>query len=117
MKKLMIIAGMFIGNAAFTNNEIGEPQKVVTHDSVNNSVQFEVEKINSNFLNLWVERAEANFVSISFIDQREKSIFYQFVQSQKHHFSIDLANLSEGKYYVKLNMGSEIRMKVVMVQK
>ncbi|WP_299203758.1 T9SS type A sorting domain-containing protein [Brumimicrobium sp.] len=117
MKKLMIIATMFIANAAFTNNEIGEPQKVLTHDSVNNNVQFEVEKINSNLLNVWVEGAEGNFVSISLIDQRGKSIFYQFVESQKNHFSIDLANLSEGKYYVKLNMGSEIRMKVVMVQK
>ncbi|HZH87210.1 MAG TPA: T9SS type A sorting domain-containing protein [Brumimicrobium sp.] len=120
MKKLMIIAAMFMTNVAFTNANIGEPVKTISHDSSSTKIKFEVERINSNQINVWVEGVEGlegDFTSVSLIDQRGKSMFYQFIQTNDDHFSIDLTELSEGKYYVKLNMGNEIRMKVILIEK
>jgi len=114
----MIIAAMLMTNFAFSNQEVGESKGTSSDDSVTYaSVQFNIERADVEFLDVWVEGVEGDFNSISLIDQRGKSIFYQFVQTHDNHFKIDLTNLSNGKYYVKLNMGSEIRMKAILIEK
>lgn len=117
MKKLMIIAAFFMANVAFTNSGVGEPEKILLNDSSQSEVQFNIESIHSNTLKVSVKGVQENFTSLSLIDQRGKTIFYQFVKTNNDSFEIDLADLLEGKYYVKLNMDNEIRMKIVMIEK
>ncbi|WP_159038519.1 T9SS type A sorting domain-containing protein [Brumimicrobium mesophilum] len=116
MKKTIMIAAMFIGNIAISYSGIGEPVKTVTVDTSKSEVQFNVDAPQSNILNVSVQGVEESFTSIALIDQRGKSIYYAFVKTDNEKFEINLSELDPGKYYVKLNMDSEIRMKTIIVQ-
>jgi plastocyanin len=115
MKKLMIIAAVLMGNIAFSYSEAGEPINKVTIDSSENEIHFNIESTNSNLLNVWVKGVEEDFTSIALIDQRGKTLYYQYVKTDNDTFEINLEDLAPGKYYVKLNMDSEIRMKTVII--
>lgn len=117
MRKLTIIAAMLIGNIAMSYSGVGEPIKNISMDSSKNNVRFEMETVNTNVLNVFVQGVEESFTSIALIDHRGKSIYYAYVKTNTEMFEIDLAGLSPGKYYVKLNMDSEIRMKTLIVER
>ena len=112
----MMITALFLGNIAICYSGLGEPVKTITIDSSKSDIQFDVDASNSNTLNVSVQGVEENFTSIALIDQRGKSIYYAYVESNNENFEINLSELTPGKYYVKLNMDSEIRMKTIIVQ-
>ncbi|RFC53419.1 T9SS type A sorting domain-containing protein [Brumimicrobium aurantiacum] len=116
MKKLTIIAAMLIGSIGVSMSGVGEPVKTITVDSSKSEIKFDVNASKAQILNVSVQGVEEDFTSIALIDQRGKSIFYSFVKSDNETFEINLKNLTPGKYYVKLNMDSEIRMKTLIVQ-
>jgi|SRR5690554_6152879 len=117
MKKLTIIAAMLIGNIAMSYSGVGEPMKTITVDSSKSEIQFDIESNQSNILKVFVKGVQEDFTSIALIDLRGKSIYYSYVKTSNEIFQIDLSNLTPGKYYVKLNTDSEIRMKTLIVEK
>lgn len=117
MKKLTIIAALLMGNIAMSYSGVGEPIKDVTVDSSKSEIQFDINTSQPNVLNVYVQGIEEDFTSIALIDQRGKSIYYAYVKSNSEKFEINLSELSPGKYYVKLNMDSEIRMKTLIVER
>ena len=116
MKKLTIIAALLIGNIAMSNSDVGEPIKTISVDSSKSTIQFEIESTQNNLLNVIIKGVETNFTSIALIDQRGKSFYYAYVESNNEKFEINLSKLTPGKYYVKLNTDSEIRMKTLIVE-
>lgn len=117
MKKLTIIAAMLIGNIAMSYSGVGEPIRNITVDSSKSEIQFEVDASKENVLSVYVQGVEKSFTSLAIIDQRGKSIYYAYVKSNSETFQINLSELTPGKYYVKLNMDSEIRMKTLIVER
>ncbi|RYM32948.1 T9SS type A sorting domain-containing protein [Brumimicrobium glaciale] len=117
MKKLTIIAALLIGNIAMSYSGVGEPTKNILVDSSKSEIQFDIESNKSNVLTVLVKGVEENFTSIALIDQRGKSIYYAYVKTNSETFQIDLSELTPGKYYVKLNTDSEIRMKTLIVER
>lgn len=116
MKKLTIIAALLIGNIAMSYSGVGEPVRNITVDSSKSEIQFDIESNHSNKLNVLVKGSVENFTSIALIDQRGKSIYYAYVKTNNETFEIDLSGLLPGKYYVKLNTDSEIRMKTLIIE-
>ncbi len=117
MKKLTIIAAILIGNIAMSYSNVGEPVKNIIVDSSKSEIQFDIESNQSNVLSVFVKGVEESFTSIALIDQRGKSIYYAYVETNNEVFEINLTDLAPGKYYVKLNTDSEIRMKTIIVER
>jgi hypothetical protein len=117
MKKLTIIAAMLIGNIAMSFSGVGDPVKTITVDSSKSEIKFEIEASQPNLLSVLVQGVEESFTSIALIDQRGKSFYYAYVNSNNEIFEISLTDLTPGKYYVKLNTDSEIRMKTLIVER
>lgn len=95
----------------------GDKVKVVSNDTISSQVIFDVHLNSSNAIGVDLSGISSEMASLSLIDQNGVTLFYNFIESSEDHFEIDLSEVKPGIYYVKLNLDSEIRMKLVVVDK
>jgi hypothetical protein len=115
MKKIMLTVAIVASSLSISFGGEGDKVKVVSNDTTSSKVVFDVTSDNSNILYVDLKGVLSELSSISLIDRNGETLYYNFVQSPIEHLEIDLTSIKPGMYYVKLNMDSEIRMKLVVI--
>lgn len=95
----------------------GDKVKVVANDTTSSNVLFNVRASEKDQLTVDVTGISVDLASVSLIDRKGETQFFTFLSSSEEHVTINLSNIEPGMYYVKLNMDSEIRMKLVVIEK
>ncbi|PKR80570.1 hypothetical protein CW751_09355 [Brumimicrobium salinarum] len=116
MMKKMILVAAFISalNASSQDNVRNiELQQQEYHF---NTVSFEVHQLENNLIEVNVWGVENDLSSIAIINQRGKTLIYKYVDSENKKYEFELDNLKPGKYFVKLHMDNEIRMKSIFIR-
>lgn len=117
MKKVILAVAVLMSSLTVSFGGEGDKVKVVSNDTTSSKVIFDVHSNEANDLLIDLAGISSEMASVSLIDQKGESLFYNFVNSSEEHIEIDLTGVKPGIYYVKLNMDSEIRMKLVVVDK
>lgn len=94
----------------------GDKIRVISPDTVKAEIGFEIRAEEDQTLHINLTGITDEFASISLVDQRGSALIYQFVKEQNASFDFQLRNINPGIYYVKLNLGSEIRLKMVVIE-
>gem|GEM_PF-1678969 len=115
MKKMFLIGALMMSSLSISFGGEGDKIKVVSSDTTSSKVIFDVHSNGNNVVAVDLSGVTSEMASISLIDQKGESIYYHFVDGENEHVEIDLQNVKPGLYYVKLNLDSEIRMKLVVV--
>lgn len=113
----MFTVAILLSSLSISFGGEGDKVKVVANDTTSSQVIFDVHANSSNVIGVDLAGISAEMASLSLIDQNGQTLFYDFVRSSEDHFEIDLSLIKPGIYYVKLNLDSEIRMKLVVVDK
>lgn len=117
MKKMMMVAVLMSSFASFSQINFGNDKiEAQRKEKRSNKVSFEVSYLENKLLAVSVSGVAKGFSSIALIDQRGKSHFYNFIESEDEQFEFALSNLKPGKYYVKLHLDNEIRMKSIFIR-
>lgn len=115
MKKIMFGLSIFLFTPIFPF--AGEGNKItVLSTEETDSVQFQLNVIDNSNLHVSLAGVYEDLASISVVDMRGKTLFYKFVDHNRMELDIDLSGYEKGAYYVKLNLNSEIRMKIIRVE-
>lgn len=94
----------------------GDKVKVVSNDTTSSQVLFNVSALDASRLLVEVMGVSVDLASISLMDRKGETKFFTFLSSSSENIEISLDDVEPGIYYVKLNMDSEIRMKLVVVE-
>lgn len=94
----------------------GDKVKVVSNDTTSSQVLFNVSALDANRLLVEVMGVSVDLASVSLMDRKGETKFFTFLSSSSENIEISLDDVEPGIYYVKLNMDSEIRMKLVVVE-
>lgn len=116
MKKIIVSVAFLMGTLTTSYGGEGDKIKVLSKDTTNNELVFDVESKNVNQVNINLSGVHDDLASISLVNQRGGAIYYEFIQDDKTDYSFDLSNVKPGMYYVKLNANNEIRMKMIVVE-
>lgn len=116
MKKLVLSVAILMGAWHPSMAGEGDKVKVVTNDTTSSNVLFNVQTSNSDNLVVDVHGVLGDMPSISLIDRKGETKYFTFLNAPTTHVEIDLTDVQPGMYYVKLNMDSEIRMKLVVIE-
>lgn len=94
----------------------GDKVKVVSNDTTSSQVLFNVSALDASRLLVEVMGVSVDLASVSLMDRKGETKFFTFLASSSENIEISLDDVEPGIYYVKLNMDSEIRMKLVVVE-
>jgi hypothetical protein len=115
MKKVMFGLSIFLLTPIFPFAGEGNKITVLSSEEVD-SVRFQLNVMENSNLHVSLAGVYEELASISVVDMRGKTLFYKFVDNSNMELDIDLSGFEKGTYYVKLNLNSEIRMKVIRVE-
>ncbi len=117
MKKMFLTVAILCSSLSISFGGEGDKVKVVSSDTISSQVVFNVHANSSNVIGVDLAGISTDMASLSLIDQNGETLFYKFINSSEGQFEFDLATIKPGIYYVKLNLDSEIRMKLLVVDK
>jgi len=117
MKKLMFSVALLMSSLTISYGGEGDKIRLVQNDTSNATVVFDIRQIDQQKLAAFIEGVEGDMASVSLMNCKGETLRFTFVEQSKKKYEIDLSGLATGRYYVKLNMDSEIRMKLVVVEK
>lgn len=89
---------------------------VIIYADSSEDVVFTISSEFDNQLHVYVEGNFDKTASLSVVTNRGKSVFYSFIEDYSREFDIDLSNLDNGIYYVKLEFNGEIRLKTIVIK-
>jgi hypothetical protein len=115
MKKVMFGLSILLFTPVFPHAGEGNKITVLSSEEVD-SVRFHLDVNENSNLHVSLAGVYEDLASISVVDMRGKTLFYKFVDKSNMELDIDLSGFDKGAYYVKLNLNSEIRMKVIRVE-
>jgi hypothetical protein len=115
MKKIMFGLSLFLFTPIFPYAGEGNEITVLSSEEVD-SVRFQLNVMENSNLHISLGGVYEELASISVVDMRGKTLFYKFVENDSMELDIDLSGFKKGAYYVKLNLNTEIRMKVIKVE-
>lgn len=115
MKKVMFGLSILLLTPIFPFAGEGNKITVLSTEEVD-SVRFQLNVSDNTNLHVSLAGVYEDLASISVIDMRGKTLFYKFIDNNNMELDIDLSGFEKGAYYVKLNLNSEIRMKVIRVE-
>lgn len=115
MKKVMFGLSIFLFTPIFPFAGEGNKITVLSSEEVD-SVRFQLNVMENSNLHVSLAGVYEELASISVVNMRGKTLFYKFVDNSNMELDIDLSGFEKGAYYVKLNLNSEIRMKVIRVE-
>ncbi|MGM0479970.1 MAG: hypothetical protein ACQERC_12185 [Bacteroidota bacterium] len=117
MKKLMFSAALLMSSLTISYGGEGDKIRLVKNDTSNATVVFNIRQIDQQKLSAFVDGVTSDMASISLMNCKGETLRFAFVDQERKQYELDLSDLETGRYYVKLNMDSEIRMKLVVVEK
>ncbi|MDX1650847.1 MAG: T9SS type A sorting domain-containing protein [Brumimicrobium sp.] len=94
----------------------GEKVRVLSEETLSRKITFKVFAKPKKMLDVKIYGVQDTLASVSLVDQRGSSSYYEFIKNNKSVYSIDLSGLQPGIYFVKLNTNNEIRMKMIVVE-
>jgi YbbR domain-containing protein len=115
MKKMMLTFIYALMISTYSISGEGNKTIVIYADS-SEDVVFTISSEFENQLHVFIKGQFDESASLSVITARGKSVFYEFVDGYTREFDIDLSNLENGVYYVKLEFNGEIRLKTIVIK-
>ena len=114
MKKVILTVALIVGTSiAYT----GEGKKVIIVEQMSTEqVVFDIALNEKNELLVHLSGIHQEMASLSLTTLRGSTIHYEFIEQSEKDCKINLDNLEKGKYYVKLNLNGEIRMKSILIK-
>jgi len=115
MKNLVAVIGLVISIHAFSTPFDSGIIRITTTEQAD-LMQFQLKMIDAENILVHVSGIEDEFGTLSLINSKGESIFFEFINNNQDNYYLNLANLTKGTYYVKLNANNEIRMKTLVVE-
>jgi hypothetical protein len=115
MKKMMLTVAMMILSLSMSFSGEGEKVRVISTSTSSVIVVFDVSSNGKDKLFVDLKGISGELPSVSLIGQNGQTFLYKFIEHTSDHLEFDLTAIEPGAYYVKLNMESEIRMKMIVI--
>jgi hypothetical protein len=115
MKKTMLTLIYALMISTFALSGEGHRTIVIYADS-SEDVVFTISSEYDDQLHVFVKGNFDETASLSIVNNRGKSLYYDFIEDYSREFDIDLSNFDKGVYYVKLEFNGEIRLKTIVIK-